>query len=231
MRKATVVFSVLVLAGIAGVLCLEPRVSAMPDAQTSANSGQLEKILTDRNIWGDDAFQVFAFLNVWKGEGESSILIFTDKVVGGSKFKTPEQAKEKAEVMARTMTRVNFKLSPEFASSYKSVLAQKTPSLQVESFRFMEDDCYRLWWKRSGAEFLKKQLTMKAVVAAYGAPEKTSTEVVQALGDRRPAILTISEYAGGKLKFVQTDLSPDPGVVDRVVVDVPAAAALVLASH
>lgn len=231
MRKATIVFSVFVLAGIAGLFRTEPRASAMPDPQAAANSGQLEKFLTDRNIWGDDAFQVFASLNVWKGEGESSILIFTDKVVGGSKFETPEQAKEKAAVMTRTMTRVNFKLSPEFASSYKSVLARKTPALQVESFRLMEDDSYRLEWKRAGAEFLKKQLTLKAVVAAYGAPEKTSTEVVQALGDRRPAVLTISEYAGGKLKFVQSDLSPDPNEVDRVVLDVPAAAALVLASH
>jgi hypothetical protein len=95
----------------------------------------------------------------------------------------------------------------------------------------MEDDSYRLQWKREGAEFLKKQLTMRAVVAAYGAPEKTSTEVVHARGDRRPAVLTISEYAGGMLKFVQSDLSADPSVVDRVVLDVNAAAARVLASH
>jgi hypothetical protein len=229
-RKVTKMFSVLVLAGIAGLFHTQPRASAMLGPQ-AANSDQLEKFLTDRSIWGDDAFQVFASLDVWKSEGESSILIFTDKVVGGSKFETPEQAKEKAAIMARTLTRVNFKLSSEFASSYKSALARKTPALQVESFRLMEDDSYRLEWKRSSAEFLKKQLTLKAVVAAYGAPEKTSTAVVQALGDRRPAILTISEYVGGKLKFVQSDLSPDPSVVDRVVLDVPAAAALVLASH
>ncbi len=230
MRKATKVFSVLVLAGIAGLFHTEPRASAMPGPQ-AANSGQFEKFLTDRNIWGEDAFRVFASLDLWKGEGESSILVFTDKVVGGSKFETPAQAREKAAAMARTMNRVNFKLSPEFASFYKSALARKTPALQAESIRFMEDDSYRLEWKQLGGEFLKKQLTLGAVVAAYGAPEKTTTEVVQALGDRRPAVLTISEYAAGRIKFVQSDLSADPGVIDRVVLDVPAAAALVLASH
>ncbi len=230
MRKATKVLPVLVLAGIAGLFHTEPRASAMPGPE-AANSSQLEKFLTDRNIWEEDAFQVFASLDRWRSEGESSILVFTDKVVGGSKFETPEQARAKAAAMARTMNRANVKLSLEFALSYKAALARKTPALQVESARFMEDDSYRLQWKREGAKFLKKQLTMRAVVAAYGAPEKTTTEVVQALGDRRPAVLTISEYAGGRLKFVQSDLSSDPNVVDRVVLDVPAAAALVLASH
>src|SRR6266853_866846 len=186
-------------------------------------------LLTDRNIWGEDAFRVFASLDRWKGE--PSILVFTDRVVGGSKFETPEQAREKAAAMARTMGRPFSKLTPEFATSYKEALARKAAALQVESVPFMEDDSYRLQWKREGAEFLKRQLTMRAVVAAYGAPEKTTTEVVHTRGDRRPAVLTISEYAGGMLKFVQSDLSPDPGMVDRVVLDVPAAAARILASR
>jgi len=200
----------------------------MPGPQ-AANSSQFEKLLTDRNIWGEDAFRVFASLDRWKGE--PSILLFTDRVVGGSKFETPEQAREKAAAMARSRSRPFSKLTPGFATSYKEALTRKAAALQVESVPFMEDDSYRLQWMREGAEFLKRQLTMRAVVAAYGAPEKTTTEVVHARGDRRPAVLTISEYAGGMLKFVQSDLSPDPGMVDRVVLDVPAAAARILASR
>jgi hypothetical protein len=228
MSKATKVRSSLVLVAIGVLLSVESLVSAMPGPQ-AASSSQFEKFLTDRNIWGEDAFRVFASLDHWKGE--SSILLFTDRVVGGSKFETPEQAREKAAAMARMMNRPFPKLTPEFATSYKEALARKAPALQVESVPFMEDDSYRLQWKREGAEFLKRQLTMRAVVAAYGAPEKTTTEVVHARGDRRPAVLTISEYAGGLLKFVQSDLSPDPGMVDRVVLDVPAAAARILASR
>ena len=222
------VCSLLVLAATATLFSLDSQVSAMPDPQASSSS-QFDKFLTDRNIWGEDAFQVFASLDRWKGE--SSILIFTDKVVGGSKFETPEQARENAAAMARTMSRPYPRLTPEFAASYKTALVRKAPAIQAEAVSFIEDDSYRVQWRREGAEFLKKQLTLRAVVATYGVPEKTTTEVVHARGDRRPAVLTIAEYAGGTIKFVQSDLSADPSIVDRVVLDVPAATARILASH
>src|ERR1700674_1450030 len=112
MRKATKVFAVLVLSGIAGLFRTEPRASAMPGPQ-AIDSSQFQKFLTDQNIWGEDAFRVFASLDLWKSQGESSILIFIDKVVVSSKFETLEQARGKAAAMARTMNRVNFRLSPE----------------------------------------------------------------------------------------------------------------------
>lgn len=143
MRKATNVFFVFVLTGIACLFHIEPRVFAMPAPQT-ANSALLDRFLTDRNIWGEDAFQVFASLDRWRAAGESAILIFTDRVVGGSKFEAPEQAREKATGMARSINRANAKLTPNFANSYKAALARKTPALQVESARFIEDDSYRL---------------------------------------------------------------------------------------
>jgi len=93
MSKAAKVSSSFVLVAIAVLLSVESRVSAMPGPQ-AANSSQFEKLLTDRNIWGEDAFRVFASLDRWKGE--PSILLFTDRVVGGSKFETPEQAREKS---------------------------------------------------------------------------------------------------------------------------------------
>src|SRR5260370_8852521 len=115
MSKAAKVSSSFVLIAIAVLLSVESRVSAMPGPQ-AANSSQFEKLLTDRNIWGEDAFRVFASLDRWKGE--PSILLFTDRVVGGSKFETPEQAREKAAAMARTMAPPFSKLPPKFPPSY-----------------------------------------------------------------------------------------------------------------
>ena len=203
--------------------------SAMPNPQSS--SPQLLKFLSDQNIWGPDAPQVFAYLDRWKSEGESTIQIFSDRVVGGNKFETTAQGKEHADRMSQGMKRPAARLSSELAASFKAALARKAPALQVESALYLEDDSYRLIAKQANAEYLKKGLTMSAVSAAYGKPEKTSTEVVQARGDRRPAILTISEYEGGKIKFVQSDLSADPATVDRVILDVSAVAAVALASH
>ncbi|HYL84003.1 MAG TPA: hypothetical protein VE263_07210 [Candidatus Angelobacter sp.] len=219
---------VLVLA-IAALPHGEGDASPMPNPQTS--SPQLVKFLSDQNIWGPDAPQVFAYLDRWKSEGESSIQIFSDRVVGSAKYETAAQAKERADRLSQAMKRPAAKLSSEVATSFKAAPGKKTAPFQLESARFLEDDSFRLIARREGAEFLKRGLTMSAVSAAYGPPEKTSTEVVQALGDRRPVVLTISEYDGGKIKFVQSDHSPDPNVVDRVVLDISAAAAVALASH
>jgi hypothetical protein len=223
----------LILVFFLGIACMahwEGRVSAMADPQ-SANSPQLLKFLTDQNIWGPDAVEVFAYLDRWKSEGEATIEIFADRVVSGNKFETAAQGKERAARLSQAMKRPGARLAPELAAAFKAGLAKKTPPSEIESARFLEDDSYRLTWRREGAEFLKRDLTMRAVTSAYGAPEKTSTEVVQARGDRRPAVLTISEYDGGKIKFIQSDLSPDPSLIDRVILDVRAAAAVALASH
>jgi hypothetical protein len=189
------------------------------------------KFLADQNIWGPDATQVFAYLDRWKKEGESSIQVYPDRIVGGTKFETAAQAKERADRISQAIKRPPAKLSPELATSFKAALTRKTLSLQIEFALYLEDDSFRLIAKQPNAEYLKQGLTMSAVSTAYGSPEKTSTEVVHARGDRRPAVLTISEYEGGKIKFVQSDLSPDPNVVDRVILDVSAAAAVALASH
>jgi hypothetical protein len=76
--------------------------------------------------------------------------------------------------------------------------------------------------RREGGEFLRPGIEMRAIVTRYGKPEKTTTEVVHARGDRRPAVLTLHSYGGGAIKFVQSDLAPSVGTVDRVAVEVDA---------
>ena len=230
MRKTIRGFTLLFLLGIAGLLHWEGKVSAMSEPQAK-NSAQLLKFLADQNIWGPDAGGVFAYLDRWKTEGEATIEIFPDRIVGGNKFETAAQGEERAGHLSLAMKRPAARLAPELSAAFKAGLAKKTPPSGIESARFLEDDSYRLTWKREGAEVLRKDLTMRAVSSSYGPPEKTRTEVVQSRGDRRPAVLTISEYDGGKIKFVQSDLSPDPSLIDRVILDVPAAAAVALASH
>ena len=229
MRHSLRPFCFLMVLAIAALPYGAGDASAMPNPQMS--SPQLMKFLTDQNIWGPDAPQAFAYLDRWKSEGESTIQVFSDRIVGGTKYEAAAQAKEHAGRMSQAMKRPAAKLSPELAASFKAALARKAPALQVESATYLEDDSFRVIAKQPNAEYLKKGLAMSAVAAAYGRPEKTSTAVVQARGDRRPAVLTISEYEGGKIKFVQSDLSADRSMVDRVILDVSAAAAVALASH
>ena len=83
-------------------------------------------------------------------------------------------------------------------------------------------------WKSDDGQFLKRGLTTNSIIEFYGSPEQKTTRVVDTRGERRPAVLTEFHYANDSVIFVETDLAPEPGFVDRVVLDVSAAAARTL---
>jgi len=197
---------------------------------TGPDTGQLGKLLTDSRLWGEDAFALFGSLDRWQKVGETSICIYPDRVVGASRFATAESAKPSVTRMMAEMSRARLKLRPEFAERYGAAFAARAPGFKVQSTRLLEDDSFHLIWQREGGQFLKKDLPIRVVFEAYGKPEKTTTEVMHAQGDRRPAVLTVHHYANGAIKFVESDLAPTPGLVDRVILDVTAAATRIFSS-
>ncbi len=190
----------------------------------------LTRILTDNKLWGEDAFAVFGTLDRWRRAGDTSVVIYTDRVASGTRSETPEPARQSLARMTAAMQAPRLALRPEFAARYSGAVAARVPALRAEVARFLEDDSFRVVWVRDGGEFLKRGLTVRAVVEAYGKPEKTTTEVVHSRGDRRPAVLTLHHYANDAIKFVESDLAPTPGLVDRVILDVGAAAARIFAT-
>jgi hypothetical protein len=195
----------------------EPRLSG-------TNSMLLQKILTDQRLWGQDAFAVFAALATWKNAGETSIVIFPDRVLGGRKSETLSGAEQSAARLTADLKRLQPKLRSEYQPVYRQSIA-RTSGFRSATERFLEDDSFRVVLRREGGEFLKNGINMRTITDLYGKPEKITTEVVQSQGDRRPAVLTVHSYANGAIKFVQSDLSPTPESVDRAVVDVTTAAA------
>lgn len=183
----------------------------------------LGKILTDENLWGEDAFAAFGSLESWMQLGVSSVLVFPDRIASGTPSATPNEAEAGAARLVETMGLLRPQLQPAFAETYGAAISIRVPKLRTEFSRFLEDDSYRIVWKAPEAEFLKKDMKVQTVIDAYGDPEKTTTEVVHSQGERRPAILTSYHYADGAVQFVESDLAPIPGFVDRVVVDVAAA--------
>ena len=205
---------------------LEPRVTPLNEPQSSApNASVLERILIDPRLWGEDGFAFFASLDRWSNAGETSVLIYPDRVVGGTRFDTLEDAQERAKQIAAAMQRPRAKLRPLFAAHYRLALAKKAQPLEIEATRFLEDDSFRVVWRRKDGQYLRKDLTFRVVLEAYGPPEKTTTEVVQSRGERRPAVLTMHHYASDAIDFVESDLSPTPGLLNRVIVDVRTVAA------
>lgn len=190
----------------------------------------LERILTDPTLWGSDAFAVFGSLDRWKEAGEVAIVIHPDRVASGSKADAPEPARRRLAQMTAAMQRPRPGLRPSFSAAYAVAVTTRAPGFRVEVVRFPEDGSFRVAWLRPDGEFLRRGVTIRSILDAYGKPEKITTEVVHGEGDRRPAVLTAYHYANGAVQFVESDLAPSPGVVDRVVLDVAAATALIFAT-
>lgn len=209
------------------VFLLWATVFVVADSRSQVLAGDepsmLSKILTDKNLWGEDAFAAFGSLESWKQSGVSSVLVFPDRIASGTPSATPNEAEAGVARLVETMGLPQPQLQAAFAETYGAAISTRAPKLRVEFSRFLEDDSYRIVWKTPEAAFLKKDMKMQSVIDAYGDPEKTSTEVVHSQGERRPAILTNYHYADGAVQFVESDLAPIPGFVDRVVVDVAAA--------
>ena len=193
---------------------------AMQSSAEGASAGNsMQNILTDRQLWGADAFAVFANLQRWRDAGETSILVFPDRVLGGSKQSALTVAEQTAAHLSSSMKRPQPKLRGEYQAAYQQSLPRAT-AFKVHAEKFLEDDSFRVVLQREAGDFLKPGITMGTLMNRFGQPEKTTTEVVQAEGDRRPAVLTVYWYANGAIKFEQSDLSPAPGTVDRVVLDI-----------
>jgi hypothetical protein len=190
----------------------------------------LERMLTDPKLWGEDAFAVFASLDRWRMAGERAIEIYPDRVVSATKTETPDLARPRLSQLTAAMQRPRPALRAAFTAAYAAAVAARAPGFQAEIQRVVEDESFRVVWVRPGAQFLRRGVTIRSVIDAYGKPEKTTTEVIHGRGERRPAVLTLYHYANGAVIFVESDLAPTPGLVDRVVLDVPAATAVIFAT-
>jgi hypothetical protein len=73
----------------------------------------------------------------------------------------------------------------------------------------------------SPSGFLNPKMTVAAVVERLGKPEKIVRQLIQTEKERRPIVLTLYTYAGNAIAFAESDISPIPGSVDRVILDVP----------
>ena len=203
---------------LAGLMCLATFFAVGQSGSSGANAMQIQKMLTDRELWGADAFALFAGLQRWKNAGESSILVFPDRVVGGNKYDSPPAAEQSVSRLSAVMKAAPPKLRPEYQAAYRESLA-RAAAFKIRAERFLEDDSFHIVMQRESGQFLKPGIPMSTITDRYGKPEKTTTEVVHAQGDRRPAVLTVHWYAGSTIKFVQSDLAPRPETVDRVVID------------
>lgn len=199
-------------------------VSLRPATTESMSQGgpSLAKILSDRTLWGRDFPTVLAFLDSWSRINEQKIYIFPDRVVGGTRYKTREEAQQAAARLSEAMRATRPRPKPEFLELLRGVPSQAPDQLRVEAITFLPDDDYfHVAWTSQSLRFGAQNLSVATVRERLGPPEKTALELIQNETERRPVILTVHSYAGGAVVFAESDWAT-PGYVDRVILDVTA---------
>jgi len=112
-----------------------------------------------------------------------------------------------------------LKIVPKPRSSQFAALIANVAPLKVEVHYLTEDRSYRI--SAAGPQFLPDRLSMAMVRSRLGKEERVSTELLDDGTERRPVVLTLHHYAGGAIVFVESDLNPNIGSVDRVFLDAP----------
>jgi len=203
-----------------GTVALLSLASAFGDPQQDKTNA-LAKIFTAPGLWGKDYPAALASLPAWNRLGEKRVWVFTDRVIGGSPHKTREEAQAEAGRFSEAVKELRPKPVPKF----EALLKEKTEQLHAGKMDvipfFQEDGTARIAWTTGSQQLLAPRLNMATVKKRLGPPEKVSTEVIQGQGEVRPVILTLHSYAGGAVSFAESDVAQRPGLVNRVILDVP----------
>jgi len=173
----------------------------------------VEDILTDQSLWGERFPSVVAALPAFAGGGESQIWVFSDRVVGGNKFRDREQADRQVRNVSEALKNPRQPRSDKL----RAMIATGVSPLKPTAILFREDRTYRV--AAEGGPFLRPGLSIDDVRRRLGKEERVTTELLDDGTERRPVGLTLHFYAGGAIAFVESDHSVKIGSVDRVLLD------------
>lgn len=175
-------------------------------------------VLKAGQLWGKDFPALLAYARAWNRAGEAAFVVFPDRAVGATPYRSANDAKPAYQGFSRTLEE---RPAPATADFTDSVARVRAPPFQPSVIRLPEDGSNRLAVTGKGLEFLAPGLTIRKVHETLGPPESVKRQAVQEPdgGERRPVILTLHRYAGGAVIFAESEWAP-PGTVDRAVLDV-----------
>jgi hypothetical protein len=191
-------------------LALVTTSSPLTLAQQPANA---QRILLESTLWGRDYPALLAQLKTLRDAGETTAYVFVDRAAGASAFSTQQAAQTRVERL-RTSGAQAAQLQPQFQT-----LQRQAAPLRVATARLIDGDGFHVVLDRAGGvELLPPALTVQTVRSRLGAPERVTTQTIQSIGDRRPVILTLHQYANGAIAYAESNQT-EPGVVERVVLN------------
>jgi hypothetical protein len=199
---------------------------ASPAFAQDDQASMAAKILNTRALWGKDFPAALASLPAWERVGERTIAIFPAQIVGSTPFETRESAEPTRAALGEALNRAVPAATPPFTDLFKE-LPGGPLLLQAEIVQVFDDDSFRIAIVGKTTQFLPPGLSVEQVATSIGPPQVVTTQVIQSEGERRPVILTLHSYADGAIVFAESDWQPTPGIVDRVILNVPVVLAIV----
>ncbi|HEU5400150.1 MAG TPA: hypothetical protein VFU86_02265 [Terriglobales bacterium] len=184
----------------------------------------VESIISAPDLWGKDFPSVLQSLPAFSRSGERRVSVFPERIVGSTKAQNRDQAETRLARLADQF-KATAKLTPTTPKMQQYLIKERIP-LKIEVFQDNEDRTFRTSAEAPpSAQFLRRDLTIAQVRKELGKEQKVTTEVLDDGTERRPVVLTLHHYAGGAIVFVESDINPHIGSVDRVILDAAAISA------
>jgi hypothetical protein len=179
----------------------------------------LQRILSDDTLWGTDYPSILTRLRPLRDSGERTAYVFTDRAAGASANRTQADVQTRATRLTTLMAQPVALQAPYTQLQQRAAAAPNAAGLRAEALRLRDGDGFHLAITRAaGLQLLAPGLTIAAVRARLGPPEKVTEQTIQNEGERKPVILTLHQYAGGAIAFAESNMA-EPGVVERVVLN------------
>lgn len=194
----------------------------LPASAALAQRPTLEQVLGKKELWGKDFPAVVGSLPGWQAAGESQVIVLPAAVASSRSYRTRTEAQRALGVLTRRLAAPLPRLKASF-EPMAAPAAEAMRRFRAEVVPLETKEKHGVIWTADSAQFIAPDLTAKKVEDLLGPPESVSTELLQTEKDRRPEVLTLRKYARGAVAFADSDMSPVPGGIGRVILSVPAA--------
>jgi len=179
----------------------------------------LATILTNKTVWGKDFGSVLANLQGWTEIGEQKIAVFPSRVEGTNRLPATE-AQRKAQQSTRSFGAQKIEPDPRFRDMLRNFL-QARPPITAKTVKAPDGESnYVAWSQTRPTQLLAPGLMATTVREQFGAPDRSTRELIQTQDERRPIVLKKYHYANDSAIFAEQDFSPKPGSIDRVLLNV-----------
>jgi hypothetical protein len=196
-------------------------------AQTT-NEANLQKILSNPNVWGKDFSTALADVLVLQKVGEHQLKVEPNSIVGSKPLSPDNPGKAIADLQRALSTvsqyseHVNMLLGcPEGAAKGPCTAKVNSGGQTVKTTRESGQPTFVSSAPRK--QFLSPTATVETLRNEFGPPERVSQEVIQTEYERQPVIVTKYHYAGDAVVFATTNMKPN-GKLDHADVNADAVA-------